>query len=178
MDTRKVVVIFDSDGVLLDTAGLVDLVAPRLSKIKESHPVLWDVARKMVILGYADRICDERISAIPSMVETIKIFDSEGSRVKKFIVTKRPFVLGAKRRLMKQLAAVYGEGTFEPENVYSSFFSKDKARVIRKKILQPGMVGVMIDDNLKNLAGMPEEIVPYLLAGYDTDNEPMLIKVP
>ena len=38
MDTRKVVVIFDSDGVLLDTAKLTNFVAPWLADLKEKSP--------------------------------------------------------------------------------------------------------------------------------------------
>ena len=178
MDTKKVVVIFDSDGVLLDTARLIGLVNPRLNEIKDEYPKLWDIARKMTILFYADRVCDERLSAIPGMMEAIKLFDSKESKVEKFIVTKRPFAFGAKKRLMRQLNAVYGEGVFRPENVYSSFFSKNKAHVIREKIWQSGMIGVMVDDNLENLAEMPEGITPCLFIGDAMGDGPMVVKAP
>ena len=122
--------------------------------------------RKLVILYCADRICDERLSDLPDGKSTIERIDKMVDD--KFIVTKRPFVFGAKKRLMKQLDYVYGKGVFKPENVYSSFLSKNKAKVIWQKILEPGMVGIMLDDNIDNLDNMPRGIMPAVLADHES----------
>lgn len=157
---KKKVVIFDSDGVLLDTVKLVESTAPWLAKLREK-PKLYNLMRELVILYCADRICDGKLADLPDGKATIECIDKMVDD--KFVVTKRPFVFGVKKRLMRQLDYVYGEGVFKPKNVYSSFFSKNKADVIRRKILEPEMVGIMLDDNINNLYDMPEEIMAVLM---------------
>jgi len=143
----RIVAIFDADGVLLK------IVLKFLMRFKK-NPLMWDILRKMAILFGGDRICDSRLRGLS--VETIKKIAEKCDDT--YVITKRPFLFGAKKRLMKQLDFIYDHGFFDEEHVFSSFLSS-KGAVIRNKILQPNTAGFMVDDNGKNLEDIPGGIV-------------------
>lgn len=156
------VIIFDADGVLLDMVYAAYQVAPWLHKIDESSP-LWELLRKFIILFRAEKILDDRIRKTVYMANfenVAKYCDYD----EKFVITNRPFVFGGKKHLIRQLNYVYGENFFPEENVYSAFFAKNKAAVIKKYILRPGMFGIMLDDHADNFEGIPEEIKTVLVS--------------
>ena len=159
---EKRVAIFDSDGVLIDTRELLYQILPRRwYRSLWKKPRLWDFVRKLAILVAGDRIYDERLRGID--VEVIRKIAEE---YEIFIITKRPFWFGGKKRLMKQLDVIYGEGFFKPEQVFSSF-GKSKAKVTEQKILKgEKMQGIFVDDKKENLKGIPAGICPFYFNHY------------
>ncbi len=163
---EELIVLLDADGVLLDTTGLVENIAPRIYRLRGSK--FYDLGRKLVILFGGNKVVDDRLPDMPNVKGTLFMLMSLNKNIRLGIITKRPFCFGGKNKLLKQLDAKY-PGYFNSENVFSSFFSRDKAKVVKEKIWQPGMRGFIIDDNDENLANMPENIQPVWLTSSDVE---------